>query len=38
MFLHYFLWGGGALFLLAVLAKMGGWAWFFCGEVVVNCW
>jgi hypothetical protein len=29
---------GGTPFLLGVLAKMGGWTWFFCGEVVVDWW
>jgi hypothetical protein len=28
----------GTLFLLGVLAKTGGWTWFFGGEVVVDCW
>ena len=31
-------WAGGTLFLLGVLAKTGGWTWFFDGEVVVDCW
>jgi hypothetical protein len=38
MLLQYFFWGGGSPYLLGVLAKTGGWAWFFGGEVVVDCW